>query len=75
MDMKQCEGLIEQLRVTPVTPDAFTDLWATLIAGDESQLTIQEISRERLAGKLEVRLRFIDGREYDVVISDARKWV
>ena len=73
--MKQCEGLIEQLRVTPVTPDAFTDLWATLIAGDESQLTIQEISRERLAGKLEVRLRFIDGREYDVVISDARKWV
>jgi hypothetical protein len=58
-----------------IQPCGFTDLWSVLAAGEEAQTTIKEVYRERLVGRLIITVKFIDGSEYDVTISDKRKWV
>ena len=58
-----------------VEPCALTDLWAVLSTGDEAQLAITEITRERLCNRLSIRVRFLDGKEYEIDITTGRKWV
>lgn len=73
-------GVVESLSGTfkkkeDVEDCPLSNVWAVLAAGDEAQMSITEISRESLCVRLNIRIRFIDGKEYEIDITKGRKWV
>ena len=73
--MSVVESLAGYFKKSDIEPCALTDLWAVLAAGEEAGMAVQEVSREMLCGRLNIRVRTLDGKEYEIDISSARKWV
>ena len=69
------ESLKEYFQKEKIEPCELTDLWAVLATGDEAQLVVSEISREVLCSRLNIRVRMVNGKEYEIDITPARKWV
>lgn len=53
----------------------FNNIWDILKSGDEAKATIHEVLKEELVNRLVVTISAIDGQEYEITISKARKWV
>jgi len=75
--MGQYDLLIESLKSSKASfnPDGLVQIWEGLISGEIASEILSEKSREELVNRLVVNVKAVDGNDYEITISRARKWV